>query len=367
MKNFYISKGLYPRSYFSLSAEYIASVQLASGAIPWFAQGLLDPWDHIEAAMGLSVAGRHREARLAYAWARNIQESDGSFWPAYADCTPLDTSRKESHHAAYLATGIWHDFLIHRDVAFVQRFWPSVQAGLDFALGLQTPGGEVAWALLEDGSAYPDALVTGCSSIYKSLECGIGLGRILGLEQSGWVDARRRLGRAIREAPDRFDRTWPSKERYSMDWFYPVLAGVYRGPAARARLSGKWDVFVRPYLGCCCVSDEPWVTVAESCELVMALLAAGEYTRAAHVFSWLHHQRDHQGAYWTGYQVELNRYWPEERPTWTAGAVLLAADALAKVTPAAEMFTRDCLAAADTGPAERIKGNVARGLKSAKQ
>ncbi|MCF8107152.1 MAG: hypothetical protein K9K64_16880, partial [Desulfohalobiaceae bacterium] len=40
-----------------------------------------------------------------------------------------------------------------------------------------------------------------------------------------------------------------------------------------------------------------------------------------------------------GYQTELGRYWPEERPTWTAGAVLLAADALARVTPAAELFT----------------------------
>jgi hypothetical protein len=339
MKNLYISKGLYPKSYFSLSAAYIASVQLPSGAIPWFEHGLLDPWDHIEAAMGLSIAGRRHEARLAYSWAREHQLPDGSFWPAYADGTALDTTRKESHHAAYLATGIWHDFLIHKERDFLKRMWPSVEAGIEFTLSLQSPGGEIAWTRLADGTVYPDALITGCSSIYKSLECAICIARELGLDKPDWLEARRRLGETIRNRTDRFDRTWPSKDRYSMDWFYPVLAGVCLGSAARARLSGKWELFVRPHLGCCCVADEPWVTVAESCELVMALVGAGEYSKAAHIFSWLHHNRDHSGAYWTGYQIDCNCYWPAERPTWTAGAVLLAADALARVTPAAELFT----------------------------
>ena len=35
--------------------------------------------------------------------------------------------------------------------------------------------------------------------------------------------------------------------------------------------------------------------------------------------------------------------WPEERPTWTAGAVLLAGDALAQHTPAHQLFTNVCL------------------------
>ena len=35
--------------------------------------------------------------------------------------------------------------------------------------------------------------------------------------------------------------------------------------------------------------------------------------------------------------------WPDERPTWTAGAVLLAIDALYRLTDACALFTSDSL------------------------
>ncbi len=339
MKNLYITRGFFPYEYFASSAEYIAEVQLPSGAVPWFKQGILDPWDHVEAAMGLAVCGLYPQARQAYLWLAENQEPDGGFWPAFADCQPLDTSRKESHHAAYAATGVWHYYLLTRDLDFLQLMWPCVQSGLDFACSLQSNQGEIAWSLLPDGSISADALVTGCSSIYKSLECGLLIARELEQEKTSWQQARYRLGEALRAKPWRFDRTWPSKERYAMDWFYPVLCGVYQGMSARRRLQQKWARFVLPELGCLCVNDQPWVTVAESCELVLALLAAGQYSQAARLFSWLHHNRDQDGAYWTGFQNSLQIYWPLEKPTWTVAAVLLAADALIQATSAAKLFT----------------------------
>lgn len=124
-----------------------------------------------------------------------------------------------------------------------------------------------------------------------------------------------------------------------MDWFYPVLCGIVSGPRAGLRLQERWEVFVRPGLGCRCVSDEPWFTVAETCELIMALTAAGYRARAARLFAELNRAKHRDGSYWTGYQSELDIFWPQERPTWTAGAVLLAADALAGLTPAANLFT----------------------------
>jgi len=125
-----------------------------------------------------------------------------------------------------------------------------------------------------------------------------------------------------------------------MDWFYPVLAGVYEGREAQARLASRWDEFVEDGLGCRCEKQQPWVTIAESCELVMALLAADDHARAVEVYSWLHQWRTEDGSYWTGYQLVEDLLWPDEKPTWTAGAILLAADALTGHTAAANLFTR---------------------------
>jgi hypothetical protein len=69
------------------------------------------------------------------------------------------------------------------------------------------------------------------------------------------------------------------KERWAMDWYYPILGGVVRGGAAEARLASKWDTFVADGRGVRCVSDQPWITAAETCELVMALDAIGRVQR----------------------------------------------------------------------------------------
>ena len=65
-----------------------------------------------------------------------------------------------------------------------------------------------------------------------------------------------------------------------LDWYYPVLAGPVRATAAVARLESGWAELVVPRLGVRCVSDQSWVTAAESCELAMALAVAGEPDRA---------------------------------------------------------------------------------------
>lgn len=114
-----------------------------------------------------------------------------------------------------------------------------------------------------------------------------------------------------------------------MDWYYPVLGGVLRGPAATARIAEGWDTFVVPGLGVRCVSDRPWVTGAETCELVLALCAIGDHDRAAELFANIQHLRHDDGGYWTGYVYPDDAFWPVERTSWTAGAVLLASAMLA--------------------------------------
>jgi hypothetical protein len=354
MSGLYLSRGLYPEEFLRPTADFILGCQLGSGEIPWFEGGYADPWDHVESAMGLSIAGEFDAARRAYEWLAGIQLEDGSWWASYRDSEIDNAQRRETNFVAYVATGVWHHYLISSDGDFLRDMWPMVDRAVAFVLSLQSDHGEIDWAVDGDGVPKGDALVTGCSSIYKSLECAHNIAVTLGEERPDWLSARKRLGDALRNKPQRFDRTWESKSRYSMDWFYPVLAGVYSGAEARARLSARWDEFVEKGLGCRCVADEPWVTVAESCELVMALLAAGDHARAVEVYSWLQQWRSKDGAYWTGYQMVEDLLWPDEKPTWTAGAIMLAADALTRHTPAAKLFCSvELLEATETGREQR--------------
>lgn len=45
------------------TARSIAATQESSGALPWFDGGHTDPWDHVENAMALTVAGLIEPAR----------------------------------------------------------------------------------------------------------------------------------------------------------------------------------------------------------------------------------------------------------------------------------------------------------------
>ena len=343
MTQVYVSKGLFPRSYFEETVSYIARVQEPDGGIPWFPGGTLDPWDHVEAAMGLSLGGRVEAAEKAYSWLQNNQRPDGSWLAAYQRGQVVDGTRAETNFVAYVATGVWHHYQITRNQAFLRETWEMVFRAMTFVLNLQTSHGEIYWALDTRTGINRDALITGCSSIFKSLECMANIAHTLGEDPEPWLEAREKLGQAILTRPDRFDRTWESKERFSMDWFYPVLAGVMQGEVAEQRLQQRWSTFVVPELGCRCVSDESWVTIAETCELTMACIGAGNSHQAVEVFSWLHEYRHSDGSWWTGYAFEDKVLWPDERPTWTAGAVLLAADALAQHSPASYLFTQELL------------------------
>jgi hypothetical protein len=160
------------------------------------------------------------------------------------------------------------------------------------------------------------------------------LGEHLGERQPDWELAAGQLGHVIAAHPEAF----ADKSRFSMDWYYPVLGGAVRGEAARALLAERWDTFVVPGLGVRCVSDQPWVTAAESCELVLALDALGDTERAHVVFRDLQHMRHEDGSYWTGWQFVNRNWFPHEQSAYTAAAVVLAADALSGATPAAPLF-----------------------------
>jgi hypothetical protein len=109
------------------------------------------------------------------------------------------------------------------------------------------------------------------------------------------------------------------------------------------RLKGRWSDFVVDGLGIRCVDDRPWVTGAETCELVIALDAMGFNRQASEQFSAMQHLRETDGSYWTGLVFADGKRWPEERTTWTGAAMILAADALSGATPASGLFRGDDL------------------------
>lgn len=326
-----------------VSAAYILSAQMPDGAIPWFRGGKLDPWDHTEAAMALSIAGEHSAAERAYHWLAQQQLEDGSWYANYylgdaKQDDPTHPTLRETNFVAYIATGVWHHFLISRDREFLAAMFPCVRRAVEFVLRYQSEFGEIAWAVDAQGKGQNDALVTACSSILRSLDCAARIAQTLGRPWADWKAAADRLAEALLNKPERFDRTWESKARFSMDWYYPILAGLFSAPIARQRIAARWSEFVEAGLGCRCVSDEPWVTMAETSELVIALVASGERDKALELYRSLHQWRDRDGGYWTGYVFRDQAIWPEEKTTWTAAAVLLAADALFSLTPGHRIF-----------------------------
>jgi hypothetical protein len=305
----------------------------------WHPGGHADPWNHIEAAMALDLAGMRTEAERAYQWLADIQRHDGS-WHQYYLADGIEQDKLDANTIAYIAAGVWHHWLVARDPGFVETMWPVVEKAVEFVLDLQTPRGEILWARHADGTPWSFALLTGSSSICHSLRCAIAIAELLGHERPDWELSAARLAHVIRQhclgkAPDAF----APKARWAMDWYYPVLGGVLTRAEARARLDARRDTFVVEGRGVRCVSDRPWITAAETCECLIAELSVGNREQALQLFSWAQQLRCEDGHYWTGIVFPDEVHFPaDERTTYTDAAIILAADALSRTSPASGLF-----------------------------
>jgi hypothetical protein len=314
------------------TAATIAAVQEHDGAIPWFRGGHTDPWDHVECAMALDVAGLHDPAERAYEWLRRRQRSDGS-WAARYEQGHIADEHIDANFCGYVAVGTWHHYRTTGRRAFLERMWPTVRRALDLVVGLQMPGGQIAWGSGE-GGPIDEALLTSSSSLYQALRAGLAISSELGGELPDWELAAGRLGHAVQRHPERFE----DKSRFSMDWYYPILGGAVRGHAAAERIASRWEEFWVDDLGIRCVADRPWVTGAETCELALTLDAMGERDAAIEAVTAMQHLRDPDGSYWTGYVFDDGVRWPVEQSSWTGAAVILAVDAITQTTSGAGIF-----------------------------
>ena len=338
------SKALLPIDIDSVAA-LIARTQKENGEIPWSSQLKTDPWDHVEAAMGLAIGGYHAEAQKAFDWMVQNQLERGCWFSAYKEGIPTDRTQ-DANLSSYIAVGVYHYYLITGDDAFLRQMWPMIRAAIDFALSLQASGGEIYWAISPEGSIDPMALLTGSSSIYMSVKCALMIAKHLGFNMADWQKARKKLQIAIAHKPQLFNMT---KARFAMDWFYPILAGAMRGATAHERIKSFWKKFVINGQGVRCVSDQNWITLAETSELSLALAAMGNHSLAEIVFNWICDKRYDDGSYWCGYTYPNMIIWPEEKISWTNAVVLMAADAVYNLTPAGRLFSHRFWEAADLG------------------
>ena len=336
----HISKKNNPKSIFDKKiylnfAKYILSCQDSEGGIRWEPNSKLDPWDHIESAMGLDVLGFEAESKNAYNWLRAYQESDGSWLSLFHSSEK--NNLKETNFSSYIAVGMWHHYKNFKDKNFLDEFWPVLDAAIEFTLSAQSEHGDFFWAK-DNKNWLDDSLKTGCSSIYMSLLCYKKIAYEIDKRDRVSDTQINNLRDCLKNKPFRFDRNWESKERYSMDWYYPILSGAFSKSDSIELIRDKWNEFVVEGLGCKCVKEEPWVTAAESAELVLALTKIGLKNEAEKILQDTFNLIDDDGLLWTGYVFKDKKYWPIEKPSWTMGAAILAGNAINKFSPSSDFF-----------------------------
>ncbi|WP_304171571.1 hypothetical protein [Phenylobacterium aquaticum] len=331
------------------ATDWMLAAQTPDGAIPWFEDGPWDAWNHAECVMALAVMGEAEAASRGLEYLARTQARDGSWHGEYGNVLPmadrLTLARtkapafKDSNFIAYPAVAVWRQYRLDGDIRTARRYWPMVRAAIDFVLTLQHPEGDISWSAEAHGTSEDDCVLAGAASIFKSLSCALLLAEAVQDPKPLWREAQARLKRAILCKPERFDRQ-QDRSHFAMDWYYPILCGVMPLVPALARLESRAQRFIEPGHGCRCVSDQPWATVAESCELALTAISLGARNKAQTLLDWQMNCRDEDGVFWMGWQFEENIVWPAERPTWTQAAAILATDALHRATPGWDVLVK---------------------------
>jgi hypothetical protein len=283
-----------------------------------------DPWNHVEAAIGLDIAGRHDLALRAYRWLGRAQRADGSWLATYDPDGAATASHVDTNAVGYVATGVLAHLAMTRDGVGCDELYPIVEAALDYVAGHESGTGAVPWSVDGNGSESPLRLLTGSSSLVSSFRHGAELASRLGHDGARWRAVGDRLAAEIVVHEEGF----ADKSEFAMDWYYPVLAGVLSGDQARQRLSRGESGFVTSD-GVLCRSDRRWVTSAETAEAAIAYVRAGDSGMGRTLFATLADKQLRDGGYLTGLVYPERSEFPKgESTSYSDAAVLIAADVL---------------------------------------
>ena len=334
-------KQILKKSFFENIAKFIKSIQLESGAIPSNDDGSHDPWDHIESIMGLNFANEYESSKLAFNWLIKNQNQDGSWFSKYMDDIPIQKN-KPTHFAPYISVAALHFYKIFSDKEYLEYLWPSIESAINFSIKLQIQNGTIPWSVDKNQKIEEDFLLTGSSSILKSIECGIAISKIIKSTKNleDWNNSYELLSKAIKNPSGKFDLL-KDRKRFSMDWYYPILSGCLNDNQKFFYVDKIFKDFYIKEMGIKCVIEEPWVTVAETCEFIICLMISGREEDAKKLLKDVINISDINGVPYMGWQYEENIFWPLEKPSWTSAALIIAADSVMGLSKGKDLFLKD--------------------------
>ena len=155
-----------------------------------------------------------------------------------------------------------------------------------------------------------------------------------------WTKSYEALAHAIKNPENKFDLL-KDRKRFSMDWYYPVISGCLNNKEKIFYIEKVFEKFYVKGIGVKCVIEEPWITVAETCEFIIALVIVGRIKDAERLLIDVFNISDIAGIPYMGWQYEENIFWPNERPSWTSSALIIAADSLYNFSDASDLFVRN--------------------------
>jgi len=271
-------------------------------------------------------------------WLIKNQNSDGSWFAKYKNEIPIEKN-KPTHFGPYISVAALHFYKIFQDKDFLEKLWPSIKLAINFSLNLQMSNGTIPWSVDESGEIENDFLITGSSSILKSIDCGLAISKILqkNKDVKNWKESYDLLSEAIKNPSGKFDLV-KNRKRFSMDSYYPILSGCLNENEIKSYIDKIFSNFYVDKIGIKCVIEEPWVTVAETSEFIISLMISGDLDKSKELLIDVLSICDENKTPFMGWQYEENMFWPNEKPSWTAAALIIAADSVMNFSNASDLF-----------------------------
>ena len=240
---------------FEPSKNWIISNQSSSGAIFWDEKGKCDPWDHCECLIALAIYEEWEHFWRGVNWFFTNLNEDGLIYAEFQNEKPSKL-HYESHHAPYIIMPLIQASLIDKEQNYKKILTNEQLLKLENIFEVlddfKDEDGYFYWA--KDSNGYSDnSLITASMSIFLSLVA----------KDKSFPKFNTEMWQ------EKFNRDGVDRSRFSMDFYYPFLAGIKNN---KKEFLDLLDNYYVKGLGVKCVAEEPWVTIAESSECVISAL-----------------------------------------------------------------------------------------------